>query len=184
LDWQAGLRDHSFLDHMDLALVRSSQGVVIMRNIHHEVLQVLSGLFTTRQVAAHKAVLAAPSATCGAFTLPTGRAIRLRPPAKAVLRIVQGGAWVTLPSQPGDHFLRAGDSLQVRAGDDVVMEGWRVPAGQALCFDWDARPAHPTAKRSSPPELGKSLYLTPRQHQAALAPLTDLRAALLMCSGR
>lgn len=156
-----------------------------MRNLHHEVLQSLAGLFATRQPAAHKAAtLAAPLATCGAFTLPTGRAIRLLPPAKAVLRIVRGGAWVTLPSQPGDHFLRAGDSLQVRAGDDVVMEAWRVPAGQALCFDWDARLAQPVTKHRNPKSFYKSFDARPQQRQAALAALADLRAALLMCSGR
>jgi hypothetical protein len=30
LDWQAGLRDHSFLDHMDLALIRNT-----LRSRHH-----------------------------------------------------------------------------------------------------------------------------------------------------
>jgi hypothetical protein len=156
-----------------------------MHNLPHEVLRKLSGLFAARQRAAHKAViLAAPLATCGAFTLPAGRAILLRPPAKAVLRIVQGGAWVTLPSQPGDHFLRAGDRLHVRAGDDVVMEGWRVPAGQALCFDWDARPAQPVAKHRNLKSFYKSFDARPQQRRAALIPLTDLRAALLMCSGR
>jgi Protein of unknown function (DUF2917) len=156
-----------------------------MRNLHHEVLQSLAGLFAVRQPAVHKtAILAAPLATCGAFTLPAGRAIRLRPPAKAVLRIVQGGAWVTLPSQPGDHFLHAGDSLHVRADDDVVMEAWRVPAGQALCFDWDAGPAQTAVKASKAPAWGKSWYLTSQRHQAERVPLADLRAALLMCSGR
>jgi hypothetical protein len=156
-----------------------------MRNLQHEVLHKLTGLFVARQAAAHKAsTSAAALASCGAFTLRAGHAIALRPPAQAVLRIVQGGAWVTLPSQPGDHFLRAGDSLQLRAGDDVVMEAWRVPAGQALCFDWDAMPAQPTNMVSQAPSLGKTFYLTHQHRQAALAPLADLRAALLMCSGR
>ncbi len=135
-----------------------------MRTIQHEVLQSLSGLFAGRPAVAHKAnKSAATLATCGAFTLRAGHAITLRSPAKAVLRIVQGGAWVTLPSQPGDHFLRVGDTLQVHAGDTLVMEAWRVPAGHALCFDW-----------------GTS-YGARHHRQAALA---DLRAALLMCSGR
>lgn len=160
-----------------------------MRNLQHEVLQSLSGLFTPRQTAAHKAApltvaLAAPLATCGAYTLRAGRALQLRPPANALLRIVQGGAWVTLPSQPGDHFLRAGDSLQVHAGDDVVMEPWRVPAGQVLCFDWDAsgtaRSAQAIAQRPKP----SSLHMTPQRRLAAQLGLTDLRAALLICSGR
>jgi Protein of unknown function (DUF2917) len=160
-----------------------------MRNLQYEVLQSLSGLFTTRQTAAHKAAtltvaLAAPLATCGAYTLRAGRALRLRPSANALLRIVQGGAWVTLPSQPGDHFLRTGDSLQVHAGDDIVMEAWRVPAGQVLCFDWDAsgtaRPAQAVAQRRKP----HSLVATPQRRIAAQPGLTDLRAALLMCSGR
>ena len=91
---------------------------------------------------------------------------------------------MTLPSQPGDHFLRAGDSLQVHAGDDVVMEPWRVPAGQVLCFDWDAsgtaRSAQAIAQRPKP----SSLHMTPQRRLAAQTGLTDLRAALLICSGR
>ena len=59
------------------------------------------------------------------LALPTGRAMALQPHAAAVLRISQGAAWVTLPSQPGDHFLQAGDTLHIRAGDRVVMEPWQ-----------------------------------------------------------
>ena len=91
---------------------------------------------------------------------------------------------MTLPSQPGDHFLRAGDNLRVHAGDDVVMKPWRVPAGQVLCFDWDAsgtaRPAQAIAQRRKP----NSLHMTHQRRLVAQLGLTDLCAALLMCSGR
>ena len=112
-----------------------------MRNIQHEVLQSLSGLFTTRPAAAHKASQpAAALATCGAFTLAAGRAITLRQPAKAVLRIVRGSAWVTLSSQLGDHFLQAGDVLAVPQYDTVVLEALHTSADSPLYFDLDVVP--------------------------------------------
>jgi Protein of unknown function (DUF2917) len=92
---------------------------------------------------------------CGSFALRAGRALSLRPKVAALLRITQGAAWVTLPSLPGDHFLRAGDSLHARAGDHVVMEAWPVPAkstptGTALYFDWDPVPMRVAAPARTP----------------------------------
>ena len=88
-------------------------------------------------------------ATCtrasGTFSLRMGRAMTLQPTQASVLRISKGVAWVTLPSVPGDHFLRAGDQLRVPAGDHVVMEAWQVPCAQML---------HDVGE-SSPQELGK-----------------------------
>jgi Protein of unknown function (DUF2917) len=89
------------------------------------------------------------AASRGAFALPSGRAISLQPKASAVLRITQGAAWVTLPSQPGDHFLRAGDSLRTCAFDRVVMETWQVPVTESLYFDWDPVPMQITSHRVS-----------------------------------
>jgi Protein of unknown function (DUF2917) len=77
----------------------------------------------------------------GAFTLRSGCAVALPAKANAVLCITQGSAWVTLPSQPGDHFLHAGDVLHVRSGDKVVVEAWLTPAGSTLQGTWLALPA-------------------------------------------
>ncbi len=106
----------------------------------------------------------------GAFALQAGRAMTLRPKANALLRITQGAAWVTLPSQPGDHFLRAGDSLRISASDRVVLEAWQVPATQSLYFDWDPVPMRVAAPR-------------PSYCAAVRQPLADLRAALVLGAG-
>jgi Protein of unknown function (DUF2917) len=87
----------------------------------------------------------------GSFVLRAGQALSLRPKVAAVLRVAQGAAWVTLPSLPGDHFLRAGDSLRASPGDHVVMEVWPAPAksaqaSTALHFDWDPVPMQIAAR--------------------------------------
>ena len=86
----------------------------------------------------------------GSYCLAAGRALGLRPRQDALLRIRHGSVWVTLPSQPGDHFLAAGDSLLVKAGDALVMEPWArrsaqaakaAPAAQeSVYLDWDPVP--------------------------------------------
>ncbi len=141
------------------------------------------------------------SAPYGSFTLHAGRAIALLPHAAAVLRISQGTAWVTLPSQPGDHFLSAGDTLRVKAGDKVVMEPWHkaaspAPATETLYFDWDPVPLQ-VAKSITAPKAAQqavalrgSWYRLPVQPAprasycaAVLAPLADLRAAVALGAG-
>ncbi len=121
---------------------------------------------------------------CGSFALRTGRAMTLQPLRAAVLRITQGCAWITLPSLPGDHFLRAGDSLHVRAKDFVVMEAWPVPTkstatNPSLYFDWDplpmrqAAPMHVAVRGNWAPQAAKH-----PAHRAAVAQAwVDLRAA-------
>jgi Protein of unknown function (DUF2917) len=127
----------------------------------------------------------------GAFALPTGRALGLKPWAASQLRIAQGSAWVTLPSQPGDHILQAGDTLQVAACDAVVMEPWRMPQGQTLYFDWDPVPMHVPAAANPADRLANRSWLRmaipayPRQSYCAavLAPLADLRLAAVLGAG-
>ena len=103
----------------------------------------------------------------GAFALQAGRAMTLSPKANAVLRITQGAAWVTLPSQPGDHFLHAGDSLRTCAFDRVVIDTWQIPATESLYFDWDPVPMQIASPRAA----------------AVRQPLADLRAALVLGAG-
>jgi Protein of unknown function (DUF2917) len=124
----------------------------------------------------------------GAFALRAGRAITLSPNANAVLRITHGAAWVTLPSQPGDHFLRAGDSLRISACDSVVMEAWQVPAAQSLYFDWDPLPMQIAAPKVAPARgsrLNAPAWSAPRPSYCAavLLPLADLRAAAVLGAG-
>ncbi len=128
----------------------------------------------------------------GAFALHTGRALSLKPTAPSQLRITQGSAWVTLPSQPGDHFLQTGDTMQVRACDALVMEAWHMPQGETLYFDWDPVPMHipvhaPAAAhlpargswlRAAAPARARPSYCA-----AVLAPLADLRLAAGLGAG-
>lgn len=121
----------------------------------------------------------------GAFALRAGRALTLRPRLDSVLRITEGGAWATLPSQPGDHFLRAGDALRVVAGERVVMEPWQVPRTETLYFDWDVAPLRvPAPLRYAARGHGQGAAGRRQRHSARLAqPLRDLRAAAALAAG-
>jgi hypothetical protein len=125
----------------------------------------------------------------GAFALHAGRAVSLKPSAPSQLRITQGGAWVTLPSQPGDHFLQAGDVLRVDACDALVMEAWQMPQGQTLYFDWDPVPMHiPAASAVVHRGWLRAVVPSPTKPRmgycaAVLVPLADLRAALVLGAG-
>lgn len=139
----------------------------------------------------------------GAFTLQEGRAITLQPQAVALLRVRQGGAWVTLPRLPGDHFLQDGEALQVQPGDCLVMEPWHgrvhtpvhAHAGvhvsattEALYFDWDPVPMQVTAPAVVAPRGSRwsaPAWSAPRPSYCAAvrAPLADLRAALVLGAG-
>ncbi len=147
------------------------------------------------------------SAHLGAFALRAGRALSLKPAHASLLRIVQGGAWVTLPSRPGDHFLRAGDELRVPPHDAVVLEAWRTPQAQpseTLYFDWDPVPmqvpqqapvSRPALTRASQravdacepagaaPQALWAGRARPSYCTAVLQPLADLRAALVLGAG-
>jgi hypothetical protein len=125
----------------------------------------------------------------------------LQPHAAALLHISQGTAWVTLPSQPGDHFLQAGDTLRVEAGDRVVMEPWhkpssQMPATETLYFDWDPVPLQVANSISTPHAAPQTVALRGSWHRlpvqparratycaAVLAPLADLRAAAALGAG-
>lgn len=87
---------------------------------------------------------ASPSRHAGSFRIESGRALRLCPQHDALLCIQQGSVWATLPRQPGDHFLKAGQSILVIAGDALVIEPWalRQVAGaqETVYLDWDPVP--------------------------------------------
>jgi Protein of unknown function (DUF2917) len=151
--------------------------------------------------AAPSSNVAQHSAPCGSFALRAGRAMALQPHAASLLRISQGAAWVTLPSQPGDHFLQAGDTLRVKAGDRVVMEPWHMPttqmsATETLYFDWDPVPLQITKSIAAPQAAQQAVAVRGSWHRlaaqpaprasycaAVLAPLADLRAAAVLGAG-
>ncbi len=163
-----------------------------MRHIHHTLPCTAAATPSGVQLTtAHTSKQLAPQR---AFALRAGRAMTLQPRAAATLRITQGAAWVTLASQPGDHFLQAGDALPISACDRVVMEAWHVPAHESLYFDWDSTPlpvAAPDgmAVRGSwrQPASGARTQgaaplglLAPSYCDAVLAPLADLRGAAVL----
>jgi Protein of unknown function (DUF2917) len=131
--------------------------------------------------AARSASAAVCAASPAAFALPAGQALTLQPATAAVLRITQGTAWVTLPSLPGDHFLRAGDALRVPVGDKLVMEAWPHSAADPLRFAWDAAPAALPA--NLPVTLPVNMAAPLSYCSAVLVPLADLRAALALSAG-
>jgi hypothetical protein len=176
-----------------------------MHHIYHSLFNAIAAHEAAHTPSADRTITATTttrrSALCGSFALHTGSAIALLPHAAAVLRISQGTAWVTLPSQPGDHFLSAGDTLRVKAGDRVVMEPWHKPASPApatetLYFDWDpvpfqiAQPIAASAAAQQAVALRGSWHRLPVQPAprasycaAVLAPLADLRAAAALGAG-
>ncbi len=132
-----------------------------------------------------------PTATlpshAGSFRVESGRALGLRPQHDALLRIQQGSVWATLPSQPGDHFLSAGQSLLVKAGEALVIEPWALrrdtgaglaPAAgmqETVYLDWDPLPicvaqAAPVARYSASQQLAYTASLASSQSSDASSP--------------
>jgi hypothetical protein len=177
-----------------------------MNHIYHSLFSAIAAheAASTRSTDSYANAPAKPAqrrAPCGSFALPVGRAIALQPHAAAVLHISQGSAWVTLPSQPGDHFLQAGDTLHIFAGDRVVMEPCHrpsspSPAAETLYFEWDAAPQHIANATAASNAAAHGVALRGSWHRlpaqtaprasycaAVLAPLADLRAALVLGAG-
>jgi hypothetical protein len=115
---------------------------------------------------------ASASALPGTWKLARGRAVTLRPRTDGILRVAHGRLWATrngphggTPSDSGDHFLEAGRSMVVRAGEQVVIEPW-MPAG-ASYFAWD-----PILQPAPVAQARRRLNLS-----AVRQPLADLRLA-------
>lgn len=85
------------------------------------------------------------AALAGAWKLPGGRAMTLQPREAGVLRVARGGLWATgdgphrgALNDQGDRFLRAGEQLQLRRGQRLVIEAWNR-LGPAY-FSWEPLP--------------------------------------------
>jgi hypothetical protein len=107
----------------------------------------------------------------GLFQLKAGRALRLAATQAAQLKIVCGSAWVTLPSQTGDHFLQAGQRIDACAGDVVVIESLQRNAD--VKFDWQPAVAHAFARS----RLRQHAMAPDRATDLITQALRDLRAA-------
>jgi hypothetical protein len=108
--------------------------------------------------------------------LHASNAHTLRPEHDSLLHITQGTAWVTLPSQRGDHVLHAGQALAVCCGEHVVIEDWDAGSAPLRYF------LEPSAQHSNAggTQWNSLRTLSPSYCQAVLAPLADLRSAAVL----
>lgn len=110
------------------------------------------------------------AALAGAWKLVGGRAMTLQPREPGLLRVARGGLWATGEgphrgplNDQGDRFLQAGEQLELRRGQRVVIEAWNR-LGPAY-FSWDPLP-QPVARRARRADLAQ--------------PVEDLRLAAVL----
>ena len=91
---------------------------------------------------------AGADAVSGCWRLGDGRALTWRPTQPGLLRIAHGRVWLTFDNaqqdesvRGGDHFLGAGEALQLFPGQGLVMESWNAAKNSAVYFSWDLLPA-------------------------------------------
>ena len=131
------------------------------------------------------AISAATDKLAGCWKLAQGRALTLRAKSGGVLQIAQGAVWITFDNaqrdygvRGGDHFLEAGDVLQLLPGQAVVMESWKANAHPAALFSWDHLPA--TAGVVIASRRAPVFSRSPAWRTGVLQPLSDLRAAFVL----
>ncbi|HYP83483.1 DUF2917 domain-containing protein [Variovorax sp.] len=80
-----------------------------------------------------------PAVRRGAWRLDAGQAITLRASSASVLKVRQGRVWVTRDATATwgseDLVIGPGESLEVAAGQRMVMEPWD---GCGATYTWDA----------------------------------------------
>ena len=93
----------------------------------------LSSLSLPSQVAA-----VPPAVRRGAWQLAPGQATTLKATAPTVLRVRQGRVWITCDATnrwgSEDIVLAPGESMQLAAGQRIVMEPWD---GFGATYTWD-----------------------------------------------
>lgn len=131
---------------------------------------------TAGLICSQQATNQVPAHAVGCFKLSAGRAMSLTPKVPGELRIAHGQVWVTFANaandstaRAGDHFLDAGEVLQLQRGQQLVLEMVDNNPHQSVYFSWE-------------PDAALSLVALPRRAQIAHAevrqPLLDLAAAL------
>jgi len=107
----------------------------------------------------------------GTWKLAAGRAITLQPREEGTFKVAHGQMWVTYegphrgaPNESGDHFVGAGETIRVRAGEKLVVESSNWQTRTPSYFSWEPLPAR---ARSTAPRLN-----------AVVQPLADLRLAI------
>jgi hypothetical protein len=119
----------------------------------------------------------------GYCKLEAGRALTLHARQAGVLRITRGRVWLTFDiteknagARTGDHFLSRGESLQLAAGEAVVMESYGLGHVPSAYYSWEeAAASHPVALSRSAGSAG--------WRAGVLQPLADLRLALGLALG-
>lgn len=80
------------------------------------------------------------------WKLDAGQATTFQPRQAGVFRVAQGQVWITLNGMqhgevevPGDHILKAGDTLQLEPGQRLVVESWTLGGQPAptVYFSWE-----------------------------------------------
>jgi len=98
-----------------------------------------SSLSTLPMPARNAAAAVPPAVRRGAWQIAPGEATSLKAQTASVLRVRQGRIWVTpdatLEAPSEDLVLAPGESLQVAAGQRIVMEAWD---GYGATYTWDA----------------------------------------------
>ncbi|WP_194792873.1 DUF2917 domain-containing protein [Caenimonas koreensis] len=110
----------------------------------------------------------------GTWKLAAGRAITLQPREEGTFKVAHGQMWVTYDgphrgayNESGDHFIGAGQTVRLRAGQRMVVESWNWQ--NPSYFTWDPLPV---AVRQTAPRFN-----------AVLQPLADLRLAIVFGAG-
>lgn len=100
----------------------------------------------------------------GAWRLLPGQALTLRPSQSGVLWVIAGSLWATndgphrgAGNDRGDRVLTAGESVDLRAGERLVLE----PVGADARFGWDPAPPWPARRRSASALLWRAAMLVP-----------------------
>lgn len=114
--------------------------------------------------------------------LAPGRALSLHAAQPRELHILQGRVWLTLDAGgvPGDHFLAAGDVLQLPAGTRAVLEAYPAQPVRWACAPVALAPARQgrfaREVRQPAREFGQAL-------QQALGASARLLLGVLGCGG-
>lgn len=125
-------------------------------------------------------------ALSGCWKLGAGRALTLRPTQPGRLRIAHGQMWITFDNahrddgvRGGDHFLSAGEEVNLLPGQRLVMESWGVGSVSAAYFSWDPSPAAVGVLLALPSRHVLAQRAVALPWRAGVAqPLRDLRGAL------
>jgi Protein of unknown function (DUF2917) len=123
--------------------------------LHHDCTDAFVGMAITLEMEMSEPALCTSLQDCqklktvrwtGTWRLAPRRAMSLRPRQDSQLLMLQGTAWITWEKpidhwarSDGDHFLEAGQIMDVPAGARVVIEARH--SDEPLHFDWRDMPA-------------------------------------------